>query len=383
MRIIKAVTVLLMLVLLISPLSAVGSAADTVEVTDELYSVEEFDIGSVIDVLPDELRKQLPDGDLFESESFSEKFSARYFFELIGDTLKAALSPAVKMMSLTLGLVLIASALTALKGLLRNDSLASLFEFISGLCIMLALYSSISDLFALASLYLTQLSSIISAMVPLMLAIGTAGGNLSGSLVSSNAMMLGLAFVEMLAVHGLYPVLQICFGLTAASGIGGGLRLDGISKLVRGVFTWILGFIAAAISAVMSFQNAIAARADSLSMRAVKFAASKAVPVVGGIAGDAVTTVAGSLSLVRTTVGTIGVILIVMLTLPMIVNVLLSQLGVVISQTAADMIGLEREKKLLGEVSGLFGFLAAVCVIAALMFIYALAVFAKTAAALG
>lgn len=348
----------------------------------ELYTADEFDVESVLDALPDEVRENLPDGDVFAAEGFLDTFSVGYFFELIRTTVTSALSPTLKTLSVTLGLVLIASVLSALKGTLRADSLTAIFEFASGLCIMLTLYNTAASLTRTVQLYLTQLSGVVNAMVPVTIAVGTAGGNVSASAVSGSAMMLGLSFVETLAAQGLYPILQLCFGLAIASGVGGGINLGGISKTVRGAFTWVLGLTSAVISAVMTFQTSIASRADSLSMRALKFAASKTVPVVGGIASDAVSAVAGSLSLVKSTVGWVGVIIIAVLTLPVIVNVLLTRLGVIAAQTAADVLGLEREKRLLGEVSGLLGFLAAVCVIAALMFIYALAVFAKSAVAL-
>ena len=132
----------------------------------------------------------------------------------------------------------------------------------------------------------------------------------------------------------------------------------------------------------MSFQTTIAARADSLSMRAVRFAASNAIPVAGGIAADAVRTVAGSLSLVKSTVGWAGVVIIALMTLPVMIQVLLTRIGVLLAGTSASVLGLEREKSLLDEVSGLLGSLIAVCLVASLMFVYALAVFAKGAVAL-
>ncbi len=351
------------------------------EAAAELYSADEFDVESIIDAIPDETAKKLPMGDIFSSEDIYESFSFEYFFTLIKNTLFSAISDSVGTLSSVMGLIIAASALSALKGVLRSDSLTVLFEFLSCICLMLMLYNSIYSLVESVRLYLTQLTGIVGAMIPVMIAIGTAGGNLSASGVSANAMMLGIAFVESLAVGGLFPVLQLSFGISIASGFGG-LRLSGISKLVRGVFTWILGLISAVISAVMTFQTSIASRADSLSMRAVKFAASKAVPVVGGIASDAVSAVAGSLSLVRTTVGWVGVIIIAVLTLPVIVKIILMRLCVNISCTAADIIGLERERNLLSDMCGLLGFLAAVCVICALMFVYAAALFAKTASAL-
>ena len=352
------------------------------EIPVEAYSADEFNADSILDALPDELKERLPGGDLFSEDGFTDAFSMEYFFGVIGDIFTSLLSPSLKLLSQTLGLVLVASSLSAMRGTVGAGTLDKVFEFVSGLCLMTVLYENAALLVEAVREYLYRLTSVVSAMVPVMLSIGIAGGNVTSSTLGANAMMISLAFVETLAAHILFPILQLCFGLSAASGLGG-IRLSGISKTVRGVMTWVIALIGAVISAVMTFQTSIAARADSLSIRAVKFAASNAVPVVGGMASDAVGTVASSLSLIKSTVGWVGVIIIAVLTLPIIMNVLLARFGVSISETAADIIGLEGERGLLSEMCGLLGFLAAVCVIASLMFIYALALFAKSTAALG
>ncbi len=376
MKIFKIFLAVCIILLLVLPLNA-EETADA-----QLYTADEFDADSILDALPDEVKQRLPDGDVFSGDGFADGFSANYFFSLIKDTFVSLLSPMLRTLSVTLGLVLVASALSALKGVVHSGAMVSLFEFLSGLCIMITLYENAVTLARSVQEYLYRLTGVVGVMVPVMISIGTAGGSVTSSAANANAMMLALAFVETLAAQVLFPILQLCFGLSVASGIGGTLKLGGISKLIRGTLTWVIALIGAIISAVMTFQTSIAARADSLSMRAVKFAASHTVPVVGGMASDAVGAVASSLSLVKSTVGWVGVIIILLLTLPVILNVLLTRLGISISEVAADVIGLEREKNMLSEMSGLLGFLAAVCVIAALMFIYALALFAKSAAAL-
>ncbi len=371
----RAVARILLCVLLAALLTLPLSAEET-------YTTDDFDLSEVLDSLPEDVRARLPDGDVFESERFVERFSFEYFVNLIAEAVATALSPALKTLCKTLGLVIIASALSSLRAAVNSKSLGVPFEFISGLCIMLTLYTTASSLVGTVEVYLSQLSSIVNAMVPVTIAVGTAGGNVSASAVSGSAMLLGLSAVETLAKEGLYPILQLCFGLSVASGLGAVPGLGGISKTVRGAFTWVLGLTTALISAVMTFQTSIASRADSLSMRALRFAASKSVPVVGSLASDAVSAVAESLALVRGTVGWGGVIIIAVLTLPVVINVLLTRMGVVVSAVAADVLGLEREKRILEEIAGLFGSLAAICVIAALMFVYALAVFAKSAVAM-
>lgn len=373
MRLLRFAFALLILTMLVLPIHANE---------DTVYTAGDFDTDSILDSLDDDVRARLPDGDIFDSDGFSNRFSAGYFFSLIGDAFSAALAPALKTLGKTLGLLIISSALSSLKKMLDDVALASVFETASTLCLMLTLYTAIASIVNQVSTYLIQLNSAVNTMLPVTVAIGMAGGNMSASAVSGSAMMLGVTFVEFIAANGLYPILQLCFGMAAVSGIGRGFELGAINRLVRTAFVWVLGFVSAVISAVMTFQTSIAARADSLSMRAVKFAASKAIPVAGGIAGDAVSTVAESLSLVRGTVGWVGVIIIIVMTLPVIANVILVRLGIVISNSAAEVLGLEKEKAVLSEAVGLLGFLAAVCVIAAIMFIYALALFANSAAAL-
>lgn len=350
--------------------------------TSELYSVDEFDVDSIKNALPESVREALPDGDIFSPEDFSDRFSAEYFFGFISSVLRSLIGDSVKTMAFCLGLVIIASALGSVRGMLHSAPLSALLEFVSSLCIMLALYGSITSLVGSVKVYLGQLTTLIGAMVPVMVSVSVAGGNVTASAVSANAMILGVAFVETITAGALFPVLQLCFGISVASGMGGMLRLGGISKLIRSVITWILGLIGAVISAVMTFQTSIAVHADSLSMRALRFAASNAVPVVGGMAGDAVSAVAGSITLIKSTVGWVGVIIISVMTLPVIMNIILTRLGITVVRTAADVLGAERERGVLDEMCGLLGFLAAVCVISAIMFVYALTLFAGSAAAL-
>lgn len=371
MRTARILLAVLLVVLFTLPISAEGE-----------YTSDDFDLSEILASLPEDVRARLPEGDLFESDRFVERFSIEYFVSLIGEAAVAALSPALKTLCKVLGLIIIASVLSALRGTVDSKSLCVPFEFISGLCIMLTLYSSATSLVDSAELYLSQLSNIVNAMIPVTVAVGTVGGNASASVVSGSAMLLGLSAVEMLAKEWLYPILQLCFGLSVASGLGAVPGLNGISKAVRGTFTWVLGLTTALISAVMTFQTSIAARADSLSMRALKFAASKTVPVVGSLASDAVSAVAESLALVKATVGWGGVIIIAVLTLPVVINVIFTRMSVIIAAVAADVLGLEREKRILEEIAGVLGSLAAICVIAALMFVYALAVFAKSAVAM-
>lgn len=347
---------------------------------DEVYSAEDFGVSDITDNLPREVLECLP-GDIFDPSAATET-GVGFLARAGAKFLKAALDPALKSFSKLLGIVVAASVVNSLRAAVKSDSLIAVFDFISGICVMLAMFVIVEKMFVLVKNYLLILSGVMDSFIPVMSAMSAAGGNLTAAAVSSGGLIIGLDLIEKLAANGLLPVLQLCFGIAMASGVGGGLKLAEISRLIRNGFSWALGLSAAVISAVMSFQTTIAARADSLSMRAVRFAASNAIPVAGGIAADAVRTVAGSLSLIKSTVGWAGVIIVLLITMPIMIQVILTRLGVAFAETTAGILGLERERGLIGEASGLLGFLIAICLIASLMFIYALAVFARGTIAL-
>lgn len=348
---------------------------------EDIYSPKDFDTDSIMDSLPNEVKELLPN-DIFESDAILSA-DIGFFSRVIMKFVKAAFKPALEIFSKLLGVMIISSAVNSLKNAVSSDTLSGVFDFVGGLVVMLMVFESVETMFDEVKSYLSILSGVMDSFIPVMTAVCAAGGNLSEATVSSGGLILALDMIEKTAANCLFPILQLCFGLAMASGMGKSLKLGGISKLVRDGMSWVFGLSAAAVSAVMSFQTQIAAKADSLSMRAVRFAASSAIPIAGGIASEAVRTVAGSLSLVKSTVGWAGIVIILLVTLPTLIRVLLTRIGVVFSETVAGILGLEREKSLLCEVSGLLGFLAAICVISSLMFLYSLAVFAKGNAAIG
>lgn len=345
------------------------------------YRTADFGIGELSDCLPDELSELLPEG-IWEDEGteLSEDFSIGYFGGVFSGLLQKALAPTLRLTAGLLGFLLLSSLIAALRRSLKQDE-KGIFSFLTVLCLTLFLYQTVSALFTTVKSFLDELSLLVNSLLPILGAVSVAGGDLAAAGAGETSILVALTVIETVSSRWLLPILQLSFGLAIASGIGSDFELDALSRMVRNALSWIFGLLAAAISAIMTFQTAIAARSDSLSMRAVRFAVSGAIPAVGNLAGEAVATVAGSLSLVKSTVGWLGVILILLLTLPTLLSVLFTRLSVVIAIGAADLLGLPREKKFLEEMRGILGFLLTVCVISSLMFLYALTVFAKSVSA--
>ena len=127
-------------------------------------------------------------------------------------------------------------------------------------------------------------------------------------------------------------------------------------------------------------QNIIASKADGMAMRGAKFAASSFIPVSGGTVSSTLGTLASSVEMIRGSVGVIGIIAIIFMLLPTVIELAIMRLICSISEFAAGMLSCTGEQRLLSEIGGLYGFLEGVAVLCSVIFIIAFAIFASVSA---
>ena len=160
-----------------------------------------------------------------------------------------------------------------------------------------------------------------------------------------------------------------------------GVRTSGLSKFIGKSVGTILGLAAVLLGTALGAQSVLTASGDRLGFRTAKFVAGSMIPVVGSTVGDSLRTLAASVSMLRSTVGTAGIVVLVLLLLPTLVSLLLSRLAFLASAGVADMLGVGTAGQLYREMSSVYGLLTAAAALSALIFVFALTVFALTSAA--
>ena len=141
-----------------------------------------------------------------------------------------------------------------------------------------------------------------------------------------------------------------------------------------------MALVMIAFSCVLTFQSIVAKSADSVLFKGVKFALSSIIPVVGSAVGDAVTTVKGSISVIKSSVGTIGAIAVLLIFLFPFCTLWANKVAFELLSSVAGLLGLPREGKFLSEVSSVTGLMMAVISSSTVFFIVAMAIFASSGA---
>lgn len=281
------------------------------------------------------------------------------------------------------GLILCAGMFSNMKNAIGFQGGTEAFSLCSTLCFALMLVESTSSLLDGSTAFLTSVTALTNGIAPVLCAVTAAGGQLTGAAVSKASLMLLFALFQNMGTFFMTPMVYagFCFGIVSA--VGGTVRLDGITRCLRKFFTTVLSFLMLLLSFVIGIQGALARSADTFSMKTVKFALGSMIPLIGGALADAAATVSGGLSAIRSAVGGVGILAIMMLLLPILLRLLLYRLVLGLCRGAAELLGCDREANLIGEVHATLGFMLAIVALVSVLFLFVLSLFTMIGGGIG
>ena len=348
------------------------------------YDAESSPIGEVSEYLPDELTDSLPDP--LKGVTTPEavigaldfRSTAKWLCEIALECLRGVLSPFCRI----LAVVVIGTVFGALKSGISSDALSQAVGYAVSLCTALTVYDAIGALWEQSAVQLERLTVLMNSMLPVMTTLYAAGGNVTSAAVSNASLTAVMALLENILASGLYPILRLCFVLSVMGCISGCIDLGGVADFVRNTYTTVLVFIMMLLSTTMAYQNKLASAADSTAARTIKFAAGNLIPVVGGAVGEAVRMIGGSLELIKSTVGILGVIAIAAVVLPLVISLIINKSALNFISVISRTLGCDAESRIIASAAGMINLTLALVASASVIFVYALALFIKTAAAI-
>ena len=334
------------------------------------------------EVLPEDVKSSLPDGMLSsdaeaQGRALEEVLTPEYIFSFLGELLGVSLSSSVTLFVTVCGLLVISSALTALRGTVRSESLAAAARFCSTGAVFAALIYSQSEQLSEVAKYFERLDSLMKAMIPIGAAVLAMGGNIATASAASGTLPIFLTVAESLCAATVIPVSCACTALALGNSISPDMGLRGFSNAIRKTYTFILGTVMTLLLAILSSQTLLASASDSTGARAARLVSTTAIPVVGGTVSQTLGTVSAGVGYLKSVVGVGGIVFIAALLLPVLVSLILSRLVFLLTGGVADMLGCETEARLLSELGSIWGTLIAVVAMCAVMFILALVVLVK------
>lgn len=358
--------------------------------TPEARALDYSDYGDsyekMLDSIPGDVAELLPEG-LFSDDpeqiyqAAEQVTGFKYILSCVLRLTGLRLGDSLRLFATLLVILILSAMLRSLRGLARSAVLNQAVNMCTTAAMLGALIVTQYEQLQAVTLFLDRLNMLANAMIPLMGTMYTLGGNVAAATVNNAAMMVFMTVCENLCNRTVIPVTVVCIALALASALSPAVDMKGIATAIKKCYTFIISFIMMLLITVLSAQSTLAAAGDSLGARTAKFMAGSFIPVVGGALGESLKTVAGSIKYIRVSVGVVGIVIILLLLLPTLISVLLTRLALMASGTAARLLGCAEEATILGELTGVYGYLMAVICACSVMFIFSLTLLTRTSAA--
>ena len=182
-----------------------------------------------------------------------------------------------------------------------------------------------------------------------------------------------------ICVNLLAPLCSAILGFSVAGAVHPELKIEKAGELIKKFTVWGLSLIMTIFMGVLSVQTAVASSSDGTALRTAKFLVSQGVPIVGGTISDAVGTVGGGLEILKSSVGTYGIIAAFAIILPIAASLFCYLLMFSAAGAAAEMFDLKPLSVLAKSCTQIITIILAVCACFMLLnFISVVLMFAMT-----
>ena len=343
--------------------------------------------GELTDEVTEWGKDKLPDGIYSESaeevgNAVKEMSDGKFWLKEIMGEIKTRFSYGAKLFAKLCGLLILASIFGALSRSLSSESMAGAVRF----CTTTAIFASIiyiqTEHFQKVELFFQRLVGIMSAMIPITGTVWAMGGNVSTATAGTSALYVFLNVCELVFAKSLVPVCCLFTALALCNTLSPEMGMRGLTGALKKTYGFFIALIMTVLTASLSAQTTLCAAADSTGARAARLVSSNVIPMVGASVGETLRTLATSVQHLKSVVGLGGVIFILLLFIPVLVELLLTRLVFLLSSGVAEMLGCETEGRFLSEIGGVYGILIAVVSMSSVMFIFALTIFSKTVVAI-
>lgn len=319
-----------------------------------------------------EIMGQLSDADISDIQSELESFgissgepesvgnlSISKIFGYIAGIAKESLTRPLR-------IVLIVSVFAAICQLSTTLSYkAGLYGELFVLICFIAISPLVVDTFKGSIASMQSCNAFMVSYVPAFAAIAAASGNIAAA-ASYNAVVL--YFCEAAAIITttvLKPILCCMFVLAATQALNPDLM--NLTSTLRNALTTVIGFIMTLFLGVIGLQTIVGRGAETLAVKAGKYAVSSFVPVIGYSLSESYKAVSLSLSAIRSAVGAFGIVVMCLFMLSPIVSAVIYKATFQLCCWICRLTGADRLAAMMNGLSDVFSFLCTVLLMFMLM----------------
>lgn len=290
-----------------------------------------------------------------------KNISANSFFGYFISVFKSSLQKPAKIFLIVLTLSLISEAAVTLS--MRQEMGKEVFALICFLIISPMLVSSFSEM---TSAMKSQ-QTFIASYLPAFAAITAASGNPAGAATYNALVLYAAEGVTFLSGFVLKPIIACMLVMSCTQAINP--DLSDLTGSLKRILTTLLGAAMTVFVGVIGLQTAVGRTGNEIVLKTGKYLVSSFVPVIGMSLSESYKTVKMSLGAMRSALGSIGIVVIVIILAKPIITMCTYRLMFLLLDWSCRLTGSKMLSQMMSGLADVYSMCATLLTIYALMFL--------------
>ena len=245
------------------------------------------------------------------------------FLQTVILQLKAGVGAPARLLGLLLAAAVLMALLEGAQDVANASAMRPVYGMAAVLCITVTVGPAALSCLQDAGKIIQAAAGFLSAYIPLLTGILLTAGRSATAVVYNSMMFLGCETAVQLMATVFLPMTGVLMAMSAVTAASGEKKLGAAVKALRQLSIWALGFLLVVFIGLTTLQTTVSAAADTVGAKSAKYLIGSLIPVVGSSIADAVMAARGALGLLHSTVGGIGILVLVAIFLPSVVRIFL------------------------------------------------------------
>lgn len=265
--------------------------------------------------------------------------------------------------------------ISTMKGL--NGLSARSVELVGALCVSTALLLPSNSLISVGINTIESIAEYGKLLIPVItVSLAAEGGSVTSSTLYTGTILFN-TIITICVSKLLIPMLYAYIAVSIARSVINETMLGSIHRFMKWLMTWTLKISIYIFTGYLGITSVITGKVDAAAVKAAKITISGTIPVIGNIISDASETILVSASLVKSAVGTYGLLAILAVWIGPLLKIGTQYLVLKVTGAVSDVFGSKRIVSLIEDFSSTMGFLVAMTGTLCLLFFVSIVCFMK------
>lgn len=220
-----------------------------------------------------------------------------------------------------------------------DDSVNMIYSTATALLVATVVLVKLTSTVSLASMAISVASNFVYAFIPVFCSIVVASGGITTGFSTNTTLLILAQGLSFISSNVFMPIVNCYLALGVTSSLRYELNLDKLLSSLKKIITTCISFVSGVFVSVLSVKTAVAGRADMLGLRSIRFAINSVVPVIGSSISEGLLSIQAYSSLIKSSVGIVGVMAVVLVFLPSIIEVVLWRISLTLCVIVSDIFG--------------------------------------------